>query len=353
VKVALLTEIPAPFRVPLFNALAEQVDLRVFFLAARDPRRTHYRVHEDEMRFDYRILDGRELSRGGRWLVVSRGTRRALREFRPEAVIVGGWNQPAMWLARRRGRPTFVWVESTLRDERPGLAPLEWLKRRFVRSATGAIVPGEASAAYVRSLGVPDEQIHVAPNAVDTSIFGIGRRAHDGCVFLYVGRLDREKGVDLLLQAFEGVTGELLVVGGGAENERLREAAGRGVSFLGKLDRDDLPRVYAGADVLVLPSLSEPWGMVLNEGAAAGLALVATDAVGAAFDLIEDGGNGLRVPAGDVPALRGALLKFASDPDLRERFGARSRELARSFTPEAWAAGVLEGLKAAAVPSSR
>jgi glycosyltransferase involved in cell wall biosynthesis len=318
VKVALLTEIPAPFRVPLFNALAERVDLRVFFLAARDPRRTHYRVHEDEMRFDYRILDGRELTRGGRWVVLSRGTRRALREFGPDALIVGGWNQPAMWLGRTPRRPTVVWVESTLRDERPGITPLEWLKRRFV---------------------------HTAPNAVDTSIFRVDRRAHDGCVFLYVGRLDREKGVDLLLEAFAGVAGQLLVVGSGTENERLRGAAGERVSFLGKLDRDDLPRVYAGADVLVLPSLSEPWGMVLNEGAAAGLALVASDAVGAAFDLIEHGENGFRVPAGDTRALHEALATLGSDAALRERFGARSRELARAFTPDAWADAVTEAVR--------
>jgi glycosyltransferase involved in cell wall biosynthesis len=345
VKVALLTEIPAPFRVPLFNALAERVDLRVFFLAARDPRRTHYRVHEDEMRFDYRILDGRELTRGGRWVVLSRGTRRALREFGPDALIVGGWNQPAMWLGRTPRRPTVVWVESTLRDERPGITPLEWLKRRFVRSAAGVIVPGEAARAYVRSLGVPDERIHTAPNAVDTSIFRVDRRAHDGCVFLYVGRLDREKGVDLLLEAFAGVAGQLLVVGSGTENERLRGAAGERVSFLGKLDRDDLPRVYAGADVLVLPSLSEPWGMVLNEGAAAGLALVASDAVGAAFDLIEHGENGFRVPAGDTRALHEALATLGSDAALRERFGARSRELARAFTPDAWADAVTEAVR--------
>jgi glycosyltransferase involved in cell wall biosynthesis len=344
-KLALVTEIPAPFRVPLFNALAERVELRVFFLAARDPRRTHYRVHEDEMRFDYRILDAWELVRGGRWLVVSRGSRRALREFGPDAVIAGGWNQPAMWLARTLREPTLVWVESTLRDERPGLAPLEWLKRRFVRSAAGVLVPGEASASYVRSLGVPDERIHTAPNAVDTSIFGVERRAHDGCVFLYVGRLDREKGVDLLLDAFDGIDGELLVVGSGTENERLRGAAGAGVSFLGKLDRDDLPRVYAGADVLVLPSLSEPWGMVLNEGAAAGLALVATDAVGAASDLIEHGANGFRVPAGDTRALHEALATLASDAALRERFGARSRDLARAFTPDAWADAVTEAVR--------
>jgi glycosyltransferase involved in cell wall biosynthesis len=78
--------------------------------------------------------------------------------------------------------------------------------------------------------------------------------------------------------------------------------------------------------------------MVLNEAAAAGLPLVATEEAGAARDLID--GNGYRVPAGDVAALREALLRLANDAELRLRFGARSRELASRFTPEAWADGV-------------
>jgi glycosyltransferase involved in cell wall biosynthesis len=80
--------------------------------------------------------------------------------------------------------------------------------------------------------------------------------------------------------------------------------------------------------------------MVLNEAAAAGLPLVATERSGAAHDLIEEGVNGFRVPAGDVAVLRARLTRFAEDPAFRASAGARSRELARGFTPEAWAEGV-------------
>jgi glycosyltransferase involved in cell wall biosynthesis len=79
--------------------------------------------------------------------------------------------------------------------------------------------------------------------------------------------------------------------------------------------------------------------MVLNEAATAGLPLVATEEVGAARDLVD--ANGFRVPAGDVTALRDALRRLGADPELRRAYGARSRELARRFTPEAWADGVL------------
>jgi glycosyltransferase involved in cell wall biosynthesis len=350
VRLALLTEIPAPFRIPLFNALAARpdVELRVLFLAAADPRRRHYELHEDEWRFDRRVLPGRELRRGGRWIVLNRQVGRELRRFRPDAVAVGGWNQPAFWQAllytRTHRVPLLVWVESTLRDARSEARPLELAKRALVRGAAGAFVPGRASAEYARALGFPDERIVVAPNAVDRRLFGERvarlRRTHDGCRFLYVGRLDAEKGLDVLLEAFRDVPGELEIVGSGTEEAALRRAAPERVSFTGPLGRDDVVARYAAADAFVLPSRSEQWGMVLNEAAAAGLPLVATTAAGAAHELVEPGVNGFLVEPGDVGALAQALRSVAEDPAFRAAAGRRSRELVAALTPEAWAAGV-------------
>lgn len=346
-KIALLTEIPAPYRIPLFNALAAEpdVELRVLFLAERDPRRAFYAPHREEWRFDARVLGGPSLRRGGRWLVVSRGVLRELRRFRPEAVAVGGWNQPAFWQAlaytRARRIPLLVWIESTLRDARSESRALASARSAMVRGAAGAFVPGRAAAEYARSLGVPEERIALAPNAVDSDLFAAADRApRDDCIFLYAGRLDAEKGLDVLLEAFRDVPGELWIAGSGTEDERLRRLAPERVRFLGALDRDALAPVYAEADVFVLPSRSEPWGMVLNEAAAAGLPLVATDGVGAADDLIEEGVNGFRVRAGDAGALAAALRRLAEDPALRQSAGRESRRIVEAFTPEAWAHGV-------------
>jgi glycosyltransferase involved in cell wall biosynthesis len=92
--------------------------------------------------------------------------------------------------------------------------------------------------------------------------------------------------------------------------------------------------------VFVLPSLSEQWGMVLNEAACAGLPLVASDAAGAAWDLVEDGVNGFRVPAGDIAALREALRRLVDDAGLRASAGRRSAELGAGLTPARWAEAV-------------
>ena len=357
-RVVVLTEIPAPFRNPLFNALAAEpgISLDVLFLAQRDPKRP-YPLYPDEMHFRWRILRSIEIVRGGRWVVVNAGVLLALARRRPDVLIIGGWNQPAFWLAgayaRVTGRPLVTWVESTARDARPGAGVLERAKRALVAASAVLLVPGQASAAYVQDLGVPPERVAIAPNAVDESIFG-GRvcearlerdavRARLGLTrptALYVGRLDPEKGVATAVAAVAGLNLDLVVIGAGVQETELKALAPANVRFLGRIERDDLVPWYAAVDMFVLPSLSEQWGMVLNEAAAAGLPIVASEAAGAAWDLVDDGVNGFRVPVGDIAAIASALARLAADPTLRATCRARSLALAAEHLPQAWATAV-------------
>jgi glycosyltransferase involved in cell wall biosynthesis len=349
-RIALLTEIPAPYRIPLFNALADRAELEVLFLRGRHPERP-YRLHEDELRFRWRVLPGRHVLTRRWWLVVNKGVAAALRRARPDVVILGGWNQPAFWLAlawaRARRVPVLLWVESTGRDDRSGR--LEALKRALLASAQGFVVPGRAAADYLRSLGVPPERITVAPNAVDPGLFRATPRppTNGRPRVLSVARLSVEKGVDVLVRAVDGLDADVVLAGSGPEESRLRSLAGPNVRFLGNVERDDLPALYASADVAVVPSRSDTWGMALNEAALAGLPLVATEVVGAAADLIEEGKNGFRVPPDDVEALHAAIARILADDDLRAAMARRSAEIAARFTPETWAERVVEAAAAA------
>ena len=330
----------------------DDVDLRVLFLSANDPRRD-YPLYEREIAFATEVLPGRDALVRGRWVVVNVGVLGRLRRLRPDVVVVGGWNQPAFWQAAAYARvtrvPLVVWVESTARDERSGRPALELAKRAMLRAAAAALVPGVAAADYVVSLGVPRERVAVAPNAVDLGLFGARVAAErerrdalreelglDRCTFLCVSRLSREKGVDVLVRAFDGVPGELVVVGDGPDRELVRRLAGPSVRLVGRIERDELLRWYAAADAFVMPSRSDTWGMSMTEAAAAGLPLVATEAPGAGYDLIEEGVNGFRVPVEDVEALRAALARVAQDVGFRERAESRTLELARNHTAEAW-----------------
>jgi glycosyltransferase involved in cell wall biosynthesis len=354
----LLTEIPAPFRIPLFNSLAREpdVELEVLFLSEQDPKRP-YPVYADEFKFGWRILSGFGIVVKGRWIVFNRAVFRAIRHRRPSVIVIGGWNQPAFWVgaiyAHLTRIPLVGWVESTARDNRLERLVTEVPKRILVHSCDAFLVPGRASAEYLRSLGIDAKLIEQAPNAVDIQIFGdavaearrdlAGLRNSLGltrCTFLYVGRLDPEKGVDLLVEAFRTLAADLVIVGNGSESARLARVTPANVRLVGRLERDDLVPWYAAADAFVLPSRSDQWGMVLNEAATAGLPLVSTDAPGAAHDLIEEGVNGFRVPVGDLRALTKALARVTDDPQFRQAAGRRSAEIATRFTPAAWADAV-------------
>jgi glycosyltransferase involved in cell wall biosynthesis len=121
----------------------------------------------------------------------------------------------------------------------------------------------------------------------------------------------------------------------------------------GPADAETLRAIYAGSDVVVLPSIPtrdfrEPWGLVTNEAFNQGVPVIATDAVGAAAGgLIEHERTGLVVPAGDAEALASALRRLHDDPALRTRLGAAGRAAVASYTHDAWAAGIGRALAAA------
>lgn len=345
-RLVLVTEIPAPYRIPLFNELSERVDLRVLFLRERNPARP-FDLHRNELHFDWDVLPGFDVTVGGRWVVINSSLSRRLRGA--QAVLLGGWNQPAfleaMAWSRVHGIPTLFWVESTTRDARG--ARLEATKRLLLRAADGFVVPGSAAREYLEWLNISPERITVAPNAVDPQIFGRARRTRtDGrCRVLTVARLSPEKGIDVLLRATADLPVDVVIAGSGPEEARLRELAGPNVAFLGNVERDALPELYGDADIAVVPSRSEPWGMALNEAALAGLPLVSSTVAGGSYDLIEEGVNGFRVPPDDPALLRDAIRRLLDDEDGRRAAGARSRQIAAQFTPAAWADAVCAAIE--------
>lgn len=357
-KVLLLTSIMAPYRIAPFNALAVDpaVDFEVVFLARTDPSR-QWEVREDEMRFSHRTL--REVwrtRRGAAFTHITFGLTAILREARPDVLLVGGWDQLAYLEAftlRRRVATAFVWwVESTLRDHRGIRESLRRAKQQLVEGADAVVVPGSASAEYVRALGAVPSRVFLAPNAVDNGLYAgrAGNRAsRTGPVrFLFVGRLEPSKGVLALLDAWTHIAdqAELTIVGDGSLRQRIRERVARAaipsIQIAGHLDREELATEYARADVFVFPSVSDPWGLVINEAMASGLPVVTTSAPGAVDDLVVDGDNGIVVPPFDAGALGAAMEDIARDPERRRAMGLRSAERIRAHTPEAWAVGMRE-----------
>ena len=233
--------------------------------------------------------------------------------------------------------------------------------RHLYRHADAIVTYGPHVSAYVRSKGARQTVVE-APQSVENGYWNgpsapIRRAAFQ---VAFVGRIAREKGHQVLIQAwsFSGLSAlsaALVLVGGGPI--RARAVATGAVLSEGQRSPAEVRNFYAGSDVVVVPSVPtrdfrEPWGLVVNEAFNQGVPVIASDAVGAvAGGLVRHERTGLVVPAGDVPALASALRRMHGDPALRARLGAAGREAVGAYTHEAWAAGVSSAL--AAVGKSR
>jgi glycosyltransferase involved in cell wall biosynthesis len=368
-RLVILSEIIAPYRIPVFNALArhEGIDLHVMFLAESDPELRDWLVYKDEIRFSYQVLPSWRQRFGGYNLLMNRGLKAALQRTAPGIILCGGYNYLASWQSVRwadRNRVPFIlWVESTEQDFRSRSRVIEFLKRRFLKCCSAFVVPGKSSFQYVKSYGAREEAIFVAPNAVDTELFA--RRAavvrqdtamHRQALhlpahfFLFVGRLVPEKGVFDLLEAYGKLAPELraavglVLVGEGAAHAELVRRATQiepgQVQCAGFVHREQLSSYYALAEVFVFPSHTDPWGLVVNEAMACGLPVILSGAAGCAQDLVEDNWNGRVVRRGDVAQLASAMEELGRDPALRERMGNHGREHILRYSPEACADGI-------------
>jgi glycosyltransferase involved in cell wall biosynthesis len=177
-----------------------------------------------------------------------------------------------------------------------------------------------------------------------TAAFVNGRTA-----FVFVGALAHRKACDVLLKAFarvranqsyDGQLPVLVLVGDGPQADRYRSLAAKlqltgRVLFRGSLPMAAIGSVLGCCQVLVLPSRFDGWGLVLNEGASVGLALIATDKCGAAYHLLEPGLNGFRVRAGSTSSLAAAMQVYARSPHIAALHGVQSLRRYEQFTPDA------------------
>jgi glycosyltransferase involved in cell wall biosynthesis len=223
-----------------------------------------------------------------------------------------------------------------------------------MRTSDACLAYGSRHVRDLAAMGVDPERIVVAPItalAPEKPPERSWPRDAASTRFLFIGRLIERKGLDVLLSAFARFPGgELWIGGDGPLLEVANQAASadRRVRVLGHVEGKDLPDLYGQVDALVVPSLYEPWGLVVHEGLANGLPVIASDQVAAADDLIEPGVNGYVVPTGSADSLAAAMGSLSGwTPLQRQRAAVRSGELLERCSIERGADGFLSGARIA------
>lgn len=345
---------PVQYIAPFFRRLAAhpEVNLHVLYCSLQGVQQGYDPEFGMRVAWDTPLLDGY------RWTVLPNRSPRpgigrfggllnpsiwtTIRRERPDVVYLAGYAYASYWIAMRAARSCGAAV--AMASDATTLAPRDhaaWkslvkpaIVPRIFRSVDAVCVPSSAGVRFMKSIGVELERVVLAPYAIDNDAFAsaaaradVGaERARlgipaDAPVALFCAKLQPWKRPFDALRGFAAAQRSdayLLFAGDGPERAALQaEAASLGVSdrvrFFGFTNQSRLPAVYAMADVLLLPSEHEPWGLVVNEAMACSRPVIVSEAVGARHDLLESARTGFVHRVGDVDEIASLLAKALAD----------------------------------------
>jgi glycosyltransferase involved in cell wall biosynthesis len=375
-RVLLLNNVPAPYFDPLFERLGRESgwQLTVCYSSSWnrdvgweekkiDDRDTHRTIILDRMR-------PRLKRRLGSSSAAASSIAGILSSQRPHFLICYGYTlKPqitAITWAMFTNTPFAVIGDANIYcDTASGLKRLlrGWWLRRVTRRASALITIGAANRLFWESYGAKPQQLFEARFAVDNDFYAQASEARKAesevlreklgltntVVFLFVGRLVKRKNVDLIIRAARQLNDDriaVVIAGTGEEIASLKTLAGDDprVIFPGLIVPEELPLYYAMADVLVLPASQEPWGLVINEAMACGLAVIAHRHCGATVDLVGED-NGVALETFSTDELARAMGLIAGNAELRRSMQKRSREKIESWSIDCAAQGIIKAVE--------
>jgi glycosyltransferase involved in cell wall biosynthesis len=358
-KLAVIITHPIQYYSPLFKLINERdkIRLKVFYTWSQSEKTVYDEKFGREIKWDIPLLDGYDYTfvkntsknpgsgtfRG----VINPTLISEIENWQADALLVFGWNHQSHFKAMRyfKGKiPVYFRGDSTLIDEKPSLKTFlrrKWLKFVY-RFVDKAFYVGQNNKAYFLKHGLKENQLVFAPHAIENERFydqtnayakkaaawrkEIGFSEND-TVFLFVGKFESKKNPHILTEAAkEFPEYKFLFVGNGQLEASLKEKAGENVFFIPFQNQSLMPAVYRLGDVFVLPSQGpgETWGLAVNEAMACGKAVLVSDKVGCAPDLVKEGENGCIFEAGNLRDLKEKITLFANN---LHSFKEKSHEL--------------------------
>lgn len=371
-RLAIVISHPIQYFSPWFRHIAESnaVDLKVFYLWDAGIRETKDRTFGVSFQWDIPLLDGyesefipnRSSDPGTHHFLGLNNPRlnESLHEWNPDAILLFGYTY--FTHLRLILSPKLKRIPLIFRGDSHELAGSTTWKRRigaFIRRLvfrrfSAFLAVGKANRDYYTQHGVPTSRIHHCPHCVDNERFQ-SMQTQTRCeakrwkleleipdnalVLLFVGKFEEQKCPLLLLEAFcelevQEIPVYALFVGDGHLKEFIQQRAKEDerVKLIPFQNQSDIPKVYALGDVLVLPSNSETWGLVVNEAMNMGLPAIVSDHVGCGPDLVIHGRTGWIFPAGDAQALKAILRDAVSDPKRLREMGQAARERISNYS---------------------
>lgn len=347
-RVAIVTNIPTPYRKGFFATLSSHpgIELTVFYCAPTERGRSW--GTQVGSGYTYRILKGITL---GKSFHVNPTLPMELARGGFHTVVVGGYSYPSAIMAfltsRMLGSRVVMWLDGPVGSK----APL--LKRMILNLADHYVVASTKAKESLIRLGIKPQIIDVVPLTVDVCAWGghhtrlpanlgsVFAEKQMGRIILFCGRFIPVKNIDFVIELaarmkdLQDVT--FLLVGDGPlmriMQQRVRERGLSNIVFLGFVPPEQLPAVFAVSEMLLLPSLHEPWGAVVNEALASGIPVMVSSVAGAA-DLVEHGKNGYIIDPHDIDRAEDLLRCYLTDDGLRKDMKSHAKTTGASLSHE-------------------
>lgn len=353
-RVAVITSVPAPYREPIFNILSKNINILVFYEELREGR--GWTVLKNA---NYRYI-------------FTQNPLEGLERFSPSVLLIYGYNSRnailSLFWSLKKKIPFLMRTDSNIMDEMYKNPLKRWAKKIFLpslaRRASLFLTTGKRNEEFWNYYGAEEEKFLRARYTVEVDYFAMetdrARKKRDEIFkslsipharyILFVGRLVKIKGVEILIKSFFKIAPDfkdvnLLIAGGGPELERLKRLSGellnRRIFFTGTIAREKIPELFAISEFLVLPSLFEPWGLCVNEAMAGGIPCLVSENCGCVPDLILEGETGWTFKRGDELNLE-EKMRVCLNSDLKS-MGERARKLSSEVTLEMVAERFLQG----------
>jgi glycosyltransferase involved in cell wall biosynthesis len=345
-RLAIITTHPIQYYSPVFKLLTERnkIQIKVFYTWGDKSLEKFDPGFNKKIEWDIPVLDGfnyewaENISKapGSHHFkgIITPGLINQIKAWNPDALLVYGWGYNSHLKAMRYFKnkiPVFFRGDSTLLDEKRGLKSI--LKSVFLRwiyhQVDYAFYVGVNSKSYFKKYGLKENQLIFAPHAIDNDRFFVDKK-HDSnllrqklgvkdneVMIMFAGKLEEKKAPLQLLDAFltlnKPATHLLFVGNGPLENQLKQKANGHSnILFMDFQNQSGMPLIYQSCDLFCLPSIGpqESWGLAINEAMACGKAILASDKVGAAADLVKPGQNGAVFKAGSLGDLLANLQKL-------------------------------------------
>lgn len=352
-KVIVVTNIPNPYRIPLFNEMwrlcnDRKIEFKVIF-GAQNYARRKFVLDMNDCLFPYEILDSQKINFGNLEKIVFtyKGLLNALAKEKPDCIIINGFSVGTLrlWWRSWFTKTAYIIWSGTVKSRGGKFSFLRILQRKMLRRRASAFVAyGQRAKEYLQELGAASEKIFIARNTVDTRFFSEQTdrerlklspdvlRLH----FTYVGFIIRLKNLQQLLKAVKILSLQrtdfvLDLIGDGQDKVYFEDYVKANqlekvVHFAGFVQKSNLPTWLAKSSCFVFPSNYDIWGLVVNEAMAAALPCISSVNSGVTVDLIEDGKNGFAVDFSDPKLVAEKMNWILDNREKAKEFGLNARK---------------------------